>query len=107
MIGATEEQDDPMPLPALKKSINGWSGKGDNFRVVENVIKIKKTDAHPSHVPSEDLRQLTMDNEGIFSQYVQPATGSDIYQLWMRKIGPYLGDWVLGKNRYGAIIILS
>ncbi|KAI0252016.1 hypothetical protein BJV78DRAFT_1153994 [Lactifluus subvellereus] len=96
MTEAIEEQDE-----VLKKGRNGWNGKCDDFRVIDNVVRIKKTDARPSHVPSEAQRQLTWDEEGKnFSQHIQLPPDDHLYQLWMFKIGPYLGDWVLGKGSH-------
>jgi hypothetical protein len=42
---------------------------------------------------------------GNFSEHVLLQSGDDLYHLWMDKIGPYLGDWVLGMSRYGMFII--
>jgi hypothetical protein len=101
---AYEAQNKPMPLPVLRKGRDGWSGKAENFNVRDNVIKIKVTDANPSYVPTVEQRQLTMDEEGNFSQHVQLNASDDLFQLWMCKIGPYLADWGLNKNPYGAFI---
>lgn len=84
---------------------DGYEGSNENFRVMVNVIKIKKTDAVNDHLPSEEQRQFSVDNEGTFSQYEQQAVGSETYQLWMRKIGPYLADWVLRLPRRGAFFL--
>jgi hypothetical protein len=43
---------------------------------------------------------LTLDEDGIFSEHVLVPYDDHIYQLWMHKIGPYLGDWVLGKPHH-------
>lgn len=96
-----------MPTPELRKGDRGWSGKGwttkgETWRVVDNVIKIKFSDADPSRVPTPEQRIRTVDEEGNFSHHVLMSEDHELYQLWMRKIGPYLGDWVLGKGRYGA-----
>jgi hypothetical protein len=93
-------------LPELIRGPNGWSGKCDDFRVVDNVINIKKnSDANFSLTPSVEQRARRVDDEGIFTQHVQLGQNEPIYQLWMSKIGPYLGDWVLGKGRNGASLI--
>ena len=94
-------------VPELRKGKDGWSGKGwtedgETWRVVNNVIKIKCSDANPNRVPSWEQRRRTVDDEGNFSQYVQLGEQDGLYQLWMRKIGPYIADWVLGKGIYGA-----
>jgi hypothetical protein len=106
-INAPEAQNEPMPLPVLKKGPDGWSGKAENFNVRGNIIKIKVTDANPSYLPTEEQRQRTVDKEGNFSQHVQLPVGDDLHHLWMCKIGPYLADWVLEKSRYGAFIVGS
>jgi Transcription-silencing protein, cryptic loci regulator Clr2 len=102
-IDATEENK-PTSLPVLRRDPNGWEGQGENFNVHLSIIKIKTTDGNPSYVPSEEQRLRTMDEDGIFSQYVQLPSSDSTFQLWMRKIGPYLADWVLGKRRYGTFI---
>jgi hypothetical protein len=79
----------------------GWRGEGEYFGVRLNVIKIKNTDAQRAHIPNVEQRQLTKDEEGNFSVHEQQHSGDYLYQLWMRKIGPYLADWVLGKKPYG------
>jgi len=89
-------------LPELRKGPNGWWGKCDEFRVVDNVINIKISDANPNRVPTQEQRERRVDDEGDFSQHVQQFRGDHVFELWMGKIGPYLGDWVLGKGRHGA-----
>lgn len=89
-------------LPRLHHGPDGWSGSGPHFRIVGNVIKIKESDANITHVPNEEQRRRVYDEEGNFSEHVQQTTDDRLYQLWMRKIGPYLGDWVLGKGHRGA-----
>jgi len=91
----------PSWLPELIKGPNGWSGRCDVFRVVDNVINIKNSDANSNRTPSVEQRERRVE-EGIFQQHVQLSSNEHIYQLWMCKIGPYLGDWVLGKGRHGA-----
>ena len=80
----------------------GYEGSNKLFGVRFNVIKIKNTDAVIGNVPSEELRQRTIDDEGIFTYYELQEQRDDAYQLWMNKIGPYLADWVLGLPRHGA-----
>jgi len=89
----------PPWLPELIRGPNGWSGRCDDFRVVDNVINIRNSDANSNHTPSAEQRERQVDDEGVFQQHVQLAMNEPIYQLWMNKIGPYLGDWVLGKGR--------
>jgi hypothetical protein len=104
-IGSTAPHDHNMTQPSVPKlrgGINGWTGKGKTWRVVNNVIKIKNTDASSSRAPSSEQRKLTVDDEGNFSVHIQLEDKHETYQLWMNKIGPYLADWVLGKARYGA-----
>ncbi len=95
----------PSRLPELIQGPQGWSGKCDDFRVVDNVINIKNSDANSNRTPSVEQRERRVDEEGIFQQHVQLAQNEHTYQLWMGKIGPYLGDWVLGKGRHGASLI--
>jgi len=91
------------PLPELRKGPNGgWWGKCDEFRVVDNVINIKISDANSNRTPTQEQRERRLDDEGNFSQHVHQSSDDHIYQLWMGKIGPYLGDWVLGKGQHGA-----
>ena len=94
----------PLPFPELRKGLNGWSGKCDEFRVVDNVINIKISDGDSNRSPSQEQRELRIDSEGVFSQHVLLSQDHDLYQLWMRKIGPYLGDWVLERGRHGTSI---
>jgi len=103
MANSTGQQENVIPLPQLEKGPNGWSGKFKHFRVSENVIRIKNTDADISHIPSAGQRQWSEDEEGNFSVY-EEITESDnhLYQLWMNKVGPYLADWVLHKSPHGA-----
>ncbi|KAI9432472.1 hypothetical protein H4582DRAFT_1995520 [Lactarius indigo] len=82
----------------LRRGRDGWSGGNQRFRVVDNMIKIKKSDADPKHVPSEQQRHKVYDDSGNFSQHVQQFQGDHVFQLWMSKIGPYLADWVLDKR---------
>lgn len=89
-------------LLELRKGPNGWWGKCDEFRVVDNVMNIKISDANPNRVPTQEQRERRVDDEGDFSQHVQQFRGDHVFELWMGKIGPYLGDWVLGKGRHGA-----
>ena len=96
------EPQDTFTLPILEKNANGWEGKCKTFRVVHNVINIKYSDGNPNRVPSAEQRVRTVDDEGNFSHHVQLSENEEIFQLWMRKIGPYLGDWVLGKGRNGT-----
>jgi Transcription-silencing protein, cryptic loci regulator Clr2 len=101
---ANGAQDEPLSLvPLLQRGPNGWSGQGQNFKIVNNVIKIKVTDASLGHVPSTEQRLRIMDDQGNFSQHVQVGRDDDLYKLWMSKIGPYLADWVLGKGRNGNV----
>lgn len=91
----------------LRRGPNGWSGKGwiadrEIWRVWNNIIKIKSSDANSTRVPGMEQRKRTVDDEGNFSQWVQLGEEEYLYQLWMRKIGPYLADWVLGKGRHGT-----
>ena len=95
----TQPQWDIGPL----RSHDGYEGSNDHFGVKFNVIKIKNTDAVLSHRPSEEQRQLTIDDEkGLFSEYELQAVGDETYQLWMRKIGPYVAEWALCLPRHGA-----
>ena len=94
-------------VPELRKSKDGWSGKGwsprgETWRVVNNIIKIKHSDGNPTRAPCFEQRQRMVDDQGNFSVHVLLGQNDPLYQLWMRKIGPYLADWVLGKSRYGA-----
>ena len=109
MVYLTPPHDNTAPLvPELRRGENGWSGRGwsadepETWRVVNNIIKIKYSDGDHSRVPSWEQRQRTVDDERNFSQYLQLDRGNHLYELWMRKIGRYLGDWVLCKNPYGA-----
>ncbi|KAN0116009.1 hypothetical protein V8E52_006315 [Russula decolorans] len=83
-----------------RKSDDGYKGSNEHFGVNYNVIKIKKTDAVLGNAPSEEQRQLSVNERGIFSQYKQQENEDKIYQSWMRKIGPYLADWVLHLPRH-------
>ena len=94
----TQPQWDVGPL----KTNDGYEGRSKHFGVKMNVIKIKNTDAVPGNAPNEEQRQLSVNERGNFSQYIQQTNGDDTYQLWMRKIGPYLADWVLQLPRHGA-----
>jgi hypothetical protein len=96
------QQEGATSLPRLVHGPNGWTGRSKDFRVFENVIRIKESDANPAYVPSEQQRQRTVDEEGNFSQHVELPSNHHLYQLWMDKIGPYLADWVLGKSRNGT-----
>jgi hypothetical protein len=89
-------------VPKLTRGGDGWNGKSENWRVVDNIIRIKNSDGSLKHVPTPEQRIRTVDNEGHFSHHVQINSGDPLYQLWVGKIGPYLGDWVLGKARHGA-----
>jgi len=84
----------------LRLGPNGWSTSPSpsTFRVFENMIKIKQSDGRADMLPPEDQRNQskTIDDEGGFSKYVQQAPNDGLFQLWMRKIAPYLADWVLG-----------
>jgi hypothetical protein len=104
---STGSQESVTP-PQLEWSSDGWSGRNEHFRVVKNIIKIKKTDADISNIPTERQREWNMDEEGIFSVYEEiKEWDNHIYQLWMGKMGPYLADWVLGKSPNGAFFIHS
>jgi hypothetical protein len=94
-VNVTQPQWDIGPW----KSSDGYEGRNQHFGVKFNVIKIKNTDAVPDHRPSEEL---TVDEEGKFSQYELQSNDDETYQSWMRKIGPYLADWVLNLPRHGA-----
>lgn len=94
----TSSTEDSPPDFRLHQSLNGWSGGNERFRVVDNMIKIKKSDADPKNVPSEQQRRKLYDESGNFSQHVQQFKGDPVFQLWMTKIGPYLADWVLDKR---------
>jgi len=100
MGNSTEAQPEENPYK-LKKGGQGWEGSSEHFRVRYNVIKIKNTDANPINLPSLEERQWMGDENGNFSHHIPiPFDDSDgLYRLWMDKIGPYLGDWVLGKGR--------
>ena len=91
----------------LYRDGDGWSGANDRFRVVQNVIKIKKSDADPHIVPSEQQRVKMYDELGNYSQHVQLYNTDYVFQLWMNKIGPYLADWVLDKRHDCAWFSLS
>jgi len=93
------ELQDTFTLPTLTRNSNGWEGKCKTFRVVHNVINIKHSDGDPNRVPSAEQRVRTIDDEGNFSVHVKISENDPLFQLWMHKIGPYLGDWVLGKGR--------
>lgn len=86
------------------KSSDGYEGSNQHFGVKFNVIKIRNTDAVPDHRPSEES---TVDEEGKFSQYELQDSKDETYQSWMRKIGPYLADWVLNLPRHGAFSTFS
>jgi len=98
----TESQDVTQPQWDIGpwKTHDGYEGSNEHFGVKYNIIKIKNTDAVHDHMPSEEQRQLTIDEEGKFSQYELQRAGDDTYELWMRKIGPYLADWVLRLPRH-------
>ncbi len=89
----------------LKRGRDGWSGKNKRFRVVNNVIKIKESDANASILPTEQQRHKMYDESGNFSQHVQQYKGDHVFQLWMSKIGPYLADWVLDKRNDRACFL--
>jgi len=97
----TQPQWDTGPFK-LKKTHDGYEGSNVHFGLKYNVIKIKNTDAVHDHKPSEEQCQLSVDEKGIFSQYEQQQNGDETYQSWMRKIGPYLADWVLHLPRHRA-----
>lgn len=84
------------------KSHDGYIGRNDHFGVKFNIIKIKTTDAVVGNLPSEDLRERTYNDEGVFSYYEEQKQGDHVYQLWMSKMGPYLADWGLNLPRRGA-----
>lgn len=86
----------------LRRTNNGWSGKNEHFRVVDNVIKIKYSDADPNIVPTEQQRRKMYDESGNYSLHKLLEKGDHVFQLWMSKIGPYLADWVLDKRNDGA-----
>ena len=90
--------DESSPEYKLVLGHDGWNGGNRNFRVVDNVIKIKKTDADPSITPSEEQRHKMYDSTGNFSQHVQLYRKDGLFQLWMHKIGRYVADWVLDKR---------
>jgi hypothetical protein len=87
------------------KTHDGYKGSSEHFGVKLNVIKIKNTDAIIGHMPSEEQRQLSVDEDGIFSRYELQNAGDNLYQSWMHKIGPYLADWALGLPRRGAFFL--
>ncbi|KAH9955105.1 hypothetical protein BGW80DRAFT_1258317 [Lactifluus volemus] len=61
---ANEVQDEPLPLvPLLQRGPTGWFGQGPNYRILDNVIKIKVTDASLGHGPSE----LHHDKRDVFT----------------------------------------
>jgi hypothetical protein len=91
----------------LYRDGGGWSGGNDRFRVVENVIKIKKSDGYPNIVPTEQQRVKMYDQFGNFSQHIQLYNTDPVFQLWMNKIAPYLADWVLDKRNDRAWLFLS
>jgi hypothetical protein len=95
----TQPQWDTGPI----KSHAGYTGSNEHFGVRENVIKIKNSDGVLDHIPSEEQRRGT-EEDGKFSQYELQKTRDDTYQLWMNKIGPYLGDFALGLPRRGAFL---
>jgi hypothetical protein len=98
------DEDNPQQnaVAQLHRGPYGWSGTGNFYRVRDNVIKIKNSDADKDHVPTQEQRVFAYDAQDNFSQHVLLAKNDDIYQLWMVKIGPCLADWVLGKNPEGA-----
>jgi len=81
------------------KTQDGYEGSSEHFGVKLNVIKIKNSDAVVGNLPTEEQRKRTV-VDGKFSQHTLEEQGDDTYQLWMRKIGPYLADWVLGLPRH-------
>jgi len=89
----------------LKKGEKGWSGSSEHFGVRYNVIKIKDSDGDQMNVPSLEQRRKIYDENGNFSQHVLLQPGDDIYNLWMDKVGPYLGYWVLDKGFYGMFVV--
>jgi len=106
-IGYPTPPHDNNVVPELQRGKDGWSGRGwsaegETWRVVDNVIKVKFSDGNHNRVPSWEQRLRTVDDEGNFSHYLQLGKDHHLYQLWMRKIGRYLADWVLGKSLYGA-----
>jgi len=86
----------------LQRGVNGWSGSTESFGVRLNIIKIKYSDADPNNVPPEEERLYTIDQGGNFSQHLLIGPGHDLHRLWMDKIGPYLGHWVLGKSFHAS-----
>ncbi|KAF8267434.1 hypothetical protein EI94DRAFT_1801674 [Lactarius quietus] len=94
----TNSTDETPPTFRLRRGFDGWGGGNKYFRVVGNVIKIKKSDAEKDIVPTEQMRRKMYDHSGNFSQHVQQYKTDHVYQLWMNKIGPYLADWVLDKR---------
>jgi len=94
----TEPQPQQNAVAKLHKGQNGWTGSGKLYRVMDNVIKIKNSDADRNHVPTDEQRVFAYDEQDNFSQHVLLAKSDETYQLWMAKIGPCLADWVLGKN---------
>ena len=100
-LSSTGPQEN-VTIPQLARFANGWQGMGQHFRVLDNVIKIKNTDAVPEHVPSVEQRMGMVDEHGNFSQYEQVTPDKVLFHRWMNKIGPYLADWVLHKSPNGA-----
>jgi hypothetical protein len=60
------------------------------------------TGASPNNLPSPEESEWMVNEK---SHHVEILLGDDHYRLWMDKIGPYLGDWVLGEGRNGMFII--
>ena len=100
---STEEYPAQSPQEfRLRRTNDGWTGKHENFRVVNNVIKIKYSDADENIAPTEQQRRKMYDASGNYSQHKQLFQEDHVFQLWMSKIGPYLADWVLNKRNDGA-----
>ncbi|KAI0265955.1 hypothetical protein BC834DRAFT_877116 [Gloeopeniophorella convolvens] len=99
VIDLTNEDDiSPIEIP-LKLGRDGYSVKTDNFRVLDNVIGIKVSDADSRIVPNEQQRRRTYDQHGKVSQHVQIDNLDATFQHWMDVIGPYLADWVLELDK--------
>jgi hypothetical protein len=95
VIDLSTEEEYPPDFDLQLVNNEGWKGGNENFRVLGNVIKIKQSDGDATIVPTMEQRQKMYDREGNYSQHRQLFPKSPIFQLWMRKIGPYLADWVL------------
>jgi len=104
MGNSTEAQPEENPY-RLTKGERGWSGSGEHFGVQDNVIDVEHSDASPNNEPSENQRRRTVNEDGDFSEHVLLRPGDNHYRRWMDTIGPYLGDWVLGKGFYGMFVV--